>query len=202
MNQTPGPEQISQALRLAARGDRSALDGLLPAVYEELRAIARAVMNQERPGHTLQGTAVVHEAYLRLLGQEKLDFADRDQFFAAAANTIRRILVDHARSRGRQKRGGGGAWERVSMDAGDLVDGRAEIDLIILNDALEKLAELSPRGARVVELRFFGGLNVDEAAATMGVSPRTAADDWALARAWLRREMEGRDDSRPGGRRD
>lgn len=202
MNQTPGPEQISQALRLAARGDRSALDGLLPAVYEELRAIARAVMNQERPGHTLQGTAVVHEAYLRLLGQEKLDFADRDQFFAAAANTIRRILVDHARSRGRQKRGGGGAWERVSMDAGDLVDGRAEIDLIMLNDALEKLAELSPRGARVVELRFFGGLNVDEAAAAMGVSPRTAADDWALARAWLRREMEGRDDSRPGGRRD
>jgi RNA polymerase sigma-70 factor (ECF subfamily) len=200
MSQRPGPEQISQALRLASRGDRSALDRLLPAVYEELRAIARMVMNQERPGHTLQGTAVVHEAYMRLLGQEKLNYADRGQFFAAAANTIRRILVDHARSKGRQKRGGGGAWERVSLDGADLVDGRAEIDLIMLNDALEKLAELSPRGARVVELRFFGGLSVDEAAAAMDVPPRTAADDWALARAWLRRELEGGDAGIGAGR--
>ena len=193
MEHPPGSQQVTRALRLAARGNRSALDALLPEIYDELRDIARGVMARERAGHTLQGTAVVHEAYLRLVGQENLDYADRTQFYAAAANTIRRILVDHARSRGRQKRGGGGAgaWERVSLDGAELVDSANGLDVIALNDALERLAALSARAARVVELRFFGGLSMDEVASVLRVSPRTAADDWALARAWLRRELEG-----------
>ena len=189
----PGVQQVTRALRLAASGNRSALDALWPDIYEQLREIARGVMSGERPGHTLQGTAVVHEAYLRLVGQENLDFADRTQFYAAAANTIRRILVDHARSRGRHKRGGG--WERISLDGAELVDRSGGLDLLSLNEALDRLAALSARAARVVELRFFGGLGVDEAASVLNISPRTAADDWALARAWLRRELEGQPDA-------
>lgn len=191
------PDQITRALQLAAGGDRSALDALLPLVYDELRRVAGRHMAEERADHTLQATAVVHEAYFRLVGQRNLDYRDRNQFFAAAANAIRRILVDHARSRGRAKRGGGGGSgrERVTLDGAEVAAAAADagvaggVDLIDLDDALGRLAALSERAAKVVELRFFGGLSMGEAAAALGVSPRTAADDWAVARAWLRREL-------------
>jgi RNA polymerase sigma factor (TIGR02999 family) len=190
-------EHITQALHLAAGGDRSALDALLPVVYDELRQIAAQHMAGERTGHTLQATAVVHEAYFRLVGQRNLDYKDRGQFFAAAANAIRRILVDHARARGSAKRGGGGrrvdadeaGIDQIAVDAS--AGGQQILDLLDLDEALERFARLSPRAARVVEMRYFAGMSLEETAEALGVSRRTAADDWALAKAWLHRALGG-----------
>lgn len=190
----------SSLRRASARGE---LNELLPRIYDELRAVAHRMMCGERAGHTLQTTAVVHEAYVRLLEQRNLTPADHGPFLAAAANTIRRILVDHARQRRSAKRGGG--WHRLDPlveDGRDGCDGRGRdgpvapghadaLDLLALDEALFKLAQVDPRAADVVTMRYFGGLNVAQIAHALGVCPRTIGDDWSMARAWLRRELCG-----------
>mgnify|MGYP001501438210 CR=1 FL=1 len=180
--------EVTVILQRLGAGDRSAAEELLPVVYAELRALAGAQLAHERPGHTLQPTALVHEAYLRLAGSDS-GFENRAHFLASASQAIRRVLVDHARTRNRDKRGGG--RPRVDIVAADPADARAAdgIDLIDLDDALRRLAEVSDRAARVVEMRYFGGMTMAEAALALGVSERTAAGDWAVARAWLRREL-------------
>jgi RNA polymerase sigma factor (TIGR02999 family) len=170
-------------------GARS-FNSLFETVYDALRQMARAQMQNERVNHTLQATAVVNEAYMRLIDQRQLKSADRNAFLAAAANTVRRILVDHARGKQRQKRGG--EWEKLEITHVDLAGKEADpLDILALDDALTKLSELSERAAKVVELRYFGGLSVDETADALRVSPRTVADDWVTARAWLRKELGG-----------
>jgi RNA polymerase sigma factor (TIGR02999 family) len=176
-------------LQRAARGERGALDQLLPAIYEELRHLARQLMAAERHDHTLQSTALVHEAYLRLIDQRNIRPEDRNHFFAAAATTIRRILVDHARAHSAAKRGQG--WERMSIESIEPEDESRPLDLLALEDALEKLSRLSERAGKVVTMRYFGGLTVDQIAQALNVSARTIADDWTMARAWLRRELGG-----------
>lgn len=163
-------------------------DDILPAVYEELRRIAALHLRRERRGHTLQPTAVVHEAWLRLSELEHLRIDDRRGFLVAAAGAIRRVLVDHARGRATRKRGGGAA--RVTL-SGLSSDDDSTLDLLALDDALAGLAALDVRKARVVELRHFGGLTIAEAAAALGVGTTTVEDDWAFARAWLRRRLAG-----------
>jgi len=180
---TAAPHQISG-------GDAAAADRLLPLVYEELRAQAGGQMQRERPDHTLQATAIVHEAYLRLVDQARASDADRNHFFAVAATTLRRVLLDHARTRGRAKRGGG--WGRIELDPSVDWSGTRALDLLALDAALDRLAGLHERQARVVELRFFGGLTIAQTAEVLGVGTTTDEDDWALARAWLRRELEAR----------
>jgi RNA polymerase sigma factor (TIGR02999 family) len=171
------------------------LDEMLVQLQAELRQIAARQFAKESPGHTLQPTAIVNEAYLRLLNQQNLQDASKATILAAAAKTIRRLLVDHARAKHAKKRGGGVAPVRADqtlITLGDLEPGTPskELDVLALNDALEKLRGLGTRLADVVELRFFGGLTVDETAASLGVSPRTVADDWVFARAWLRRQLQ------------
>ncbi len=178
------PDDVTQLLARLETGDRSAADRLTPLVYDELRRLAQHFLQRETPGHTLQATALVHEAYLRLAGQRGADWQNQAQFFAVAATMIRRILVDHARARAAAKRGGGGhrltLQESVALDAG-----ADPVDLLDLHDALTDLYALNERRARVVELRFFGGLDVQHTAHVLGVSPRTVKDDWRFARAWL-----------------
>jgi RNA polymerase sigma factor (TIGR02999 family) len=170
-------------------GARS-FNSLFEAVYDTLREMARTQMQNERVNHTLQATAVVNEAYMRLIDQRQLKAADRNAFLAAAANTIRRILVDHARGKHRQKRGG--EWDKLEITHVDLAGREADpLDIVALDDALTKLSELTDRAAKVVELRYFGGLSVEETAEALSVSPRTVADDWVTARAWLRKELAG-----------
>jgi RNA polymerase sigma-70 factor, ECF subfamily len=170
-------------------GAPSRLPELLPVVYEELRRIAGEHLRRERrPGHTLQTTALVHEAYVRLAGQGRERWPDRAGFCAAAAQAIRRILIDYARCRTRRKRGGTAA-NRVHVDPAELAAPLPAIDLLVLDDALSRLAELSPRQARVVELRYFGGLTDDETAQVLTVSRRTVQAEWRGARAWLYREL-------------
>lgn len=177
----------------APRGYRTAINQLIPKIYDELHAIAARLAYGERAGHSLQATALVNEAYVRLIDQRNADPSDRTHFFATAANVIRRILVDHARGRDAAKRGG--AWHRVTLADADRPDDQPPIDLLDLSEALDRLAALSPRAAKVVELRYFGGLTVDEAAAALELSPRTVADEWAFARAWLTRELADEDES-------
>lgn len=160
---------------------------LTARVYDELRALAAAHLKRERPGHTLQATALAHEAFLRLQGQQRFRSFGRDQFLALAARMIRRILVDHARKRDRLKRGGG--KQAVTLDDALAMTNDAAVDLLDLHAALQKLSTLDERQADVVELRFFGGLNVEEVARVVGVSPRTVDNEWRAARAWLRREL-------------
>lgn len=176
-------------LRRAARSDPKAINGLMPLIYDELRRIARKFMADERKGHTLQATVLVHEAYLRLIEQRNADPSDRTHFFAMASNVFRRVLVDHARQRDAAKRGRD--WGRVSLEAIEPAGNDAAIELVALHDALEKLATLSARAAEVVTMRYFGGMTVDEIAQVMKISPRTVAGEWAMARAWLRRELDG-----------
>jgi RNA polymerase sigma factor (TIGR02999 family) len=158
-------------------------DRLLPLVYDELRAMAGHYLGDERAGHTLQPTALVHEAFLRLQQQSRVSWQGRTHFLALGAQAMRRILIDHARGRGRAKRGGG---RRVPLEGLDPAAPVPASDLLALSEALERLAELDPRQARVVELRCLGGLSMDEVAAALGVSKRTAEGDWKMARAWLR----------------
>ena len=182
--------EATHALAELARGDPSAAERLFPLVYEELHALAGGLLAHERAGHTLQTTALVHEAYLRLIGREDLADADRTRFVGVAAQAIRRVLVDHARRRGAVKRGSGA--KRVLLDDAARVTERSEIDLLALEEALEELAALNERQARVVELRFYGGLDVAETAEVLGVSPRTVEGDWSMAKAWLRPRLRGR----------
>ncbi len=169
-------------------GDGDALDRLLPIVYEELRALARAQLRHEKPGHTLGATALVHEAYLRLSRRQEIDPRDRSHFFAIAAQSMRRVLIDHARIRGAQKRGSGKVALSLEHAAALLEDEGSE-ELLAIDDALERLAHANPRAAQVVEHRFFAGLTLDETADTLGVSKKTVQRDWLLARAWLQKEI-------------
>jgi RNA polymerase sigma factor (TIGR02999 family) len=187
---TPHPtETPTSCLQQLERGDRAAAAKLFPLVYEELRALAAHFMQQERTDHTLEPTALVHEAYLRLIDQRNVDWKNRAHFFAIASQAIRRVLVDHARRRKAAKRGGGG--QRVTLSEDVAISEDRTLDVADLDDALLKLTQLHERQARVVELRFFGGLSLEEAAEALGVSRTTVADDWTVARAWLSRELSG-----------
>jgi RNA polymerase sigma-70 factor (ECF subfamily) len=178
---------VTKLLRAWSEGENAALDQLIPLVYQELRCLARWYMYGERAGHTLQTTALVNEAYLRLIDSRKVQWQSRVHFFAISAQLMRRILVDFARSRRYQKRGGG--WQKVTFDEGLTVPPRQARDLVRLDSALDALARTDARKARVVELRFFGGLSVEETAEALKVSPDTVLRDWRLAKAWLAREM-------------
>jgi RNA polymerase sigma factor (TIGR02999 family) len=185
--ETVSPDDITRWLRAWSRGDGSALEKLTPLVYAELRQRARRLTARERIGHSLQPTALIHEAYLRLVGAAPVDWRDRRHFYALSARLMRQILVDHARSRGRHKRGG--AALPIAFDE-TVMGPRKTPDLVRLDDALHALADTDARKSRVIELRFFGGLSVDETADILEVSPQTVLRDWRLAKAWLQREMK------------
>jgi RNA polymerase sigma factor (TIGR02999 family) len=184
----PGPH-VTELLLSWGRGDRSALDELVPIVHQELRRLARLQMRGERDNHTLQTTALVNEAFIRLVDLRRIRWQDRAHFLALSARLMRRILVDHARSRHYRKRGGGAV--NVALD--DSIDMSRErgADLVALDDALESLARVDPRKGQVVELRFFGGLSVDETAEALGISAETVLRDWRFAKVWLLREVSG-----------
>ena len=184
---SPG-ESLTGMLRAWAKGDLEARDRLLPIVYDELRRQAARQLRTERVGHTLQPTALVHEVYLRLAPPRRVPWQSRAEFFAAAAQAMRRILVDHARKRAAAKRAGD--WTRVELPDDIAIAGKSELDLLALDDALDRLAELDPRHARIIELRFFGGLSVPEIASVLKVSTATVKRDWSFARAWLHRRLE------------
>jgi RNA polymerase sigma factor (TIGR02999 family) len=184
------PTRNSDVTRLLAdwsKGDRRALDELLPLVYEELRHLANAYLRRERDGHTLQSTALVHEAFLRLVNQRDVQWHGRAHFFGIAAQMIRRILVDHARAQRAAKRGAGAV--RLELDEALAVSEQRDLDLIALDEALERLAMMDERQSRIVELRFFAGLSVDDTADVMGISTATVKREWSSARAWLFREI-------------
>ncbi len=179
-------DDLTTCLARAAAGDVRALDRFLPVVYGELRALARRLLRPQRPGHTLTPTALVHEAYLKLVDQTAVPCEARTHFFGLAASAMRQVLVDHARRKAADKRGGG--WTRISIETACLArsaDVRDGVDLVALNDALERLAFSDPRAARVVELRHFAGLTIDETATLLHVSASTVEADWRYARAWL-----------------
>ena len=183
---------VTSLLARIGRGDPRAMDDLFPLIYAELRRIASREMRQERPGRTLQATALVHEAYLRLVKDATLSAANRGQFLGVAAHAMREILIEHARARVAQKRGGGAA--RITLDESLSATPGLSIDVLALDEALQRLARLDPRHAQVVELRYFGGLSVEETAAAMSLSPATVKRAWTLARAWLYRELGGSGD--------
>jgi RNA polymerase sigma factor (TIGR02999 family) len=184
----PSDDVVTELLASARVGDDAAQREVVAATYDELRTLASRVLRRERRGHTLQTTALVHEAYLRLAKARGSAFASREHFFALAARTLRRVLVDHARARAARKRRGDS--ERISVETG--IDAGPSLDLVALDEALERLERVGPRQARVVDLRFFGGMSVEETARSLGVSPATVKRDWELARAWLYREIEGK----------
>lgn len=190
--ESPAPTQITEYLRAWEQGDDRALEALLPMVYAELRAIAAKHLGGERSGHTLQPTALANEAYLRLQGLKSVPWHDRTHFFAMASRIMRRVLVDHARARSAQKRGADAPRVELTEGLNDALQPAMDaVELIDLDRALDQLAEAEPRLARLVEVRFFGGLTVEEAAELLGCSPRTAKRDWAFARAWLLRRLGG-----------
>lgn len=180
-------EDITQLLEAHAQGDREALDALLPRIYDELRRIARYRLRGERAGHTLNTTALVHEAYLKLVRLDRMDWQNRAHFFAIASRAMRNILIDYATRRNAQKRGG--RQEPVSLDGVDVGTEAHLSDLVALDQALKRLASFDERQARVVECRFFGGLTIDETAEALDTSPATVSRDWSMARAWLNREL-------------
>ncbi len=181
------PEHVSQMIAASACGDRAALEQLLPIVYDELRRVAARFIRRERRDHTLQPTALVHEAYARLVGQENLGWKDRAHFVGIAARQMREILLNHARDRARLKRGGGGV--KVELEDMAAPGGAPEVDVIMLDAALHALAAQDEQAARVVELRHFGGLSIEETAEVLGISPATVKRDWTMAKTWLRREL-------------
>ena len=181
------PHEVTQLLLDLGAGDRTALDRLMPLVYDELRRLAHHYMSRERPDHTLQTTALVGEAYLRLVDQTRVRWQNRAHFFGIAAQTMRHILVEYARAHTRIKRGGGAL--RVSLDETAVVSGERAAEIVALDDALTRLAAVDPRRCQVVEMRFFSGLSNEEAAEVLGVSPNTVTRDWNMAKAWLRREI-------------
>ncbi len=185
---SPQRAAVTELLVRAGRGDSHATNELFPIVYDELRSIAAKFLQNESKAQTMQATALVHEAYLRLIGDEGASWDSRAHFFGAAAKAIRRILIDHARLRGRVKRGG--ALQRAPLDEALAVCAEPALDFVGLDEALTKLAEMDQQKARVVELRFFAGLSVEQTAMALGVSPSTVARDWQFARVWLSRELE------------
>ncbi len=185
-----GPGEITRLLAEWSDGSQSALDNLVPIVYDELRHLASHYMRSERPGHLLQTTALVNEAYLRLVGREQVSCHTRTQFFAVAAQVMRRVLVDYARGRNRVKRGHGA--EPIALDEAALLsDDRAD-ELLAINSALDSLTTFDARKGRVFELRYFGGMSVEEVSQALSVSPVTVARDWKMAKVWLRREIAPR----------
>ncbi|MEK6701925.1 MAG: sigma-70 family RNA polymerase sigma factor [Planctomycetota bacterium] len=187
-----GVGSVTEILTRAGGGDENAVAQLLPLVYEELRRLARSYLGSERSGHTLQATALVHEAYVRLIGSDQV-WTGRAHFMAVAAVAMRRVLVDHARRRKADKRGGDAA--RLELTDADAAEYRRDIKVLELDDLLEKLARLDPRRARVVELKFFAGMTNEQIAEVLGIARSTAAEDWAVARAWLAAEMSPADAS-------
>ncbi len=184
---TLSQQQITQLLLDWSDGDKSALDALMPLVYEELRRLARHYMRGERQGHTLQTTALVNEAYTRLVDYKQMRWQDRAHFFAVAAQAMRRVLVDHARNHRRDKRGGGAV--KVSLDEVATMADEQAAEMVALDAALTSLAEFDPRKSQIVELRYFGGLSIEETAEVLGISPVTVKRDWSTAKVWLHREI-------------
>jgi len=183
------PEGISQLLVKWGDGDEAALEDLMPLVYNELRRLANNYLRRERPGHTLQPTALVNEAYLKLVDQKNTRWQNRAQFYGIAAQLMRRILVDHARLRHAEKRGGAEQQRLSITSAGDLAI-KPDLDVLALHEALEELATIDPQQSRIVELKFFGGLSIEETAEVMRLGHATVERDWKMARAWLRRKLE------------
>ncbi len=186
---TPSPQQVSQLLVAWSDGDGAALDKLMPLVHEELRRLAHYYMRGEGPGNTMQTSALVNEAYLRLVDQTNPHWQNRAHFFAISAQLMRQILVDYARKRRSRKRGGD--VRQMSLDEEMIVSEERAAHVVALDDALKSLAEIDPRKSQIVELRFFGGLSIEETAEVLAVSPGTVMRDWTLAKAWLRREITG-----------
>ena len=184
---TSSPQNITQMLVEWGNGDKEALDRLIPIVYEELRRQAARFLRRERPGHTLQTTALIHEAYLKLIDQKHMHWQNRAQFFGIAAQLMRRILVDHARGKQAGKRGGDDV--KLQLDEALIVGQSKDVNLVALDEALNRLAQLDEQQGRIVELRYFSGLSIEETAEALGISPATVKRDWALAKAWLRREI-------------
>jgi RNA polymerase sigma factor (TIGR02999 family) len=187
------PDEVTQLLLDWSNGDKAALDKLMPLVYEELRRLAHHHMGRERLGHSLQTTAIVNEAYLQLIDQRNVQWQNRAHFFGIAAHLMRRFLAGYARSRHYAKRGGGA--RQVSLEEAMIVSEERAADMVALDDALNSLAQIDERKSQIVEMRFFGGLSIEETAEVLGVSPGTVMRDWTLAKAWLRREIgkEGED---------
>ncbi len=191
---TTSSEEITQLLVQWGDGDQASLDKLMPLVYGELRQIAKRYMSRQDPGHTLQTTALIHEAFLKLVNQSEKQWQNRAHFFGVAAQAMRAILVDYARSRQYAKRGGGA--RTVALDEAATVSEERAAELVALDEALEALAQIDPRKSRIVEMRYFGGLSAEETAEVLKVSPNTVLRDWRLAKTWLRRELSGgRDDA-------
>lgn len=184
------PGDVTRLLHQIGSGNQAAANELVPLIYDELRRLANACMRRERPGHTLQATALVHEAYMRLLGQREVAWNDRAHFFAVAATLMRRVLLDHARKRHTAKRGS--APHKATLEEGLLIADEHLEDVLTMDECLTRLAAIDERQARLVELRFFAGLDVEEIAAVMGISTATVKREWASAKAWLHREMTGR----------
>jgi RNA polymerase sigma factor (TIGR02999 family) len=188
---SPPSARVSKLLVNWGQGDQGAREALIPLVYDELRRLARRHLRRERPDHTLQSAALVNEAYLRLIRQDQPQWQNRAHFFGVAAQLMRHILVDHARNRAAAKRGAG--VPRLVLDPEVALPQEREVNLVALDDALNQLALLDPQQSRVVELRFFGGLSIEETSVVLGVSPATVKREWATARAWLQREMKSKD---------
>jgi RNA polymerase sigma-70 factor, ECF subfamily len=183
----PSPQEVTQLLIAWSQGELAALDQLMPLVYDELRRIAHRYLGRKRAGHTLQLAALVNEAYLKLIGEQQMDWQNRAHFFAVAAQLMRMILVDYARTRNRERRGGGA--QRVSLEEALMVADEQSAELVALDDALNSLAAFDARKSKVAELRFFGGLSVEETATALQVAPVTVMREWRLAKAWLYREL-------------
>ena len=181
---------VTQLLVNWSQGDHDSLEKLTPLVYSELRRLAGRYLRRERSNHTLQSTALVHEAYLRLIDQRSVQWQNRAHFFGVAAQIIRRILIDHARARQTAKRGS--AAPKLSLDEAIGIPGQRDLDLVALDDALNALAKIDPQQSKIVELRFFAGLSIDETAEVLGISPATVKRDWVTAKAWLFRELSGK----------
>src|SRR5258705_952397 len=190
---TPSPPEVTQLLVAWGNGDQSARDQLMPLVYEELHRLAHQYMRRERPGNTLQTSGLVNEAFLKLVNQRELQWQNRAHFFGIAAQIMRRILVDYARNRGYAKRGGNA--QRVSLNEALTASAERSAEVIALDEALNNLTAMDERKGKVVELRFFGGLSIEETAELLGVSPGTVMRDWTLAKAWLRRAMTTNDNT-------
>lgn len=188
-NTSSPPHEITQLLAEWSEGNQAALDQLYPLVYNELRRLAHGYLRRERKGHTLQTTALINEAYLRLVDQKHVHWANRSHFFGISAQIMRRILIDHARRYDYAKRGGGA--QRISLDEAAIVAKQRGQTLLMLDEALKSLAKIDPRRSQVVELRYFGGLNNEEIAGVLKISENTVMRDWNMARAWLYQELSG-----------
>lgn len=181
------PNQVTDLLLRWREGDRQALDALMPLVYVELRRLAGHYLRQERPGHTLQSTALVHEAFVRLVGTNPPEWQNRAHFYGVTARLMRQVLVDHARTHRAEKRGGDSL--KLTLDEGLVGAGKQDLDILALDGALNQLAQISPQQSQIVELRFFSGLSIEETSEVLGISPATVKRHWTVARAWLFREM-------------